>query len=133
MTEIISTATPLKKGNRGKSWTTEEDVQLCRSWIKITGISAWDRGTGTFWERIVKDFYSHYILAEGEVQRSLQSVSARWRYISKRVNVYCWLLEEERKKNLPEDESYVSHKRINTRYRFLTLFSLMLFVDILKR
>ncbi|KNE93363.1 hypothetical protein PSTG_13304 [Puccinia striiformis f. sp. tritici PST-78] len=71
---------------RGASYSSDEDVQICRSWLEITEdpLNSTNQTANTFWAR-VQEHYSAK-LTGGEITRSFDSIKKRWQLIHKSAN-----------------------------------------------
>ena len=75
-----------KRVGRGKAWTPEEDLDLCKAWVKVSEDPKTGNGqkTDQFWKRI------H---ATTKSSRSVRALSSRWSNIRHDVSKFCGLFE----------------------------------------
>jgi len=76
------------KKRKGKNFSISEDEQLCRSWLSISQdpVAGTGQKAATFWQRI----HQHYNeFKETETERTEDSLSNRWGFISKAVSKFC--------------------------------------------
>lgn len=81
-----------KKVGKGRNFSKEEDVQLCKSWLTISEdpITGTDQRASTFWESVVKD-YSTY---QSHGDRTLCSLQSRWGVINRGVSKFVGFLDK---------------------------------------
>lgn len=75
------------KTTRGLSWTAEEEIQLCKSWIAISADASagTDQDRDTLWDRI----RAHFLLNKKmDSKRTAHSLEQHWGRISLRTGNY---------------------------------------------
>ncbi|KAG1451980.1 hypothetical protein G6F56_007941 [Rhizopus delemar] len=77
---------PSSGRGRGKSWTAEEDIQLCQSWIVVSEdpITGRDQRLPQMWDRIHENFAREI----GGTTRSSGSLMNRYSAINKEVTFF---------------------------------------------
>jgi hypothetical protein len=94
------TADAAKRGNRGLSWSVEEDEQLCRSWAdtnvggETTTLSMWDRIKGEFHTKITP-----------RTERSASAMRSRWHVVQGQTMKFCEAVAEAETQFNPDAEN----------------------------
>ena len=95
--ETQARAMKRKRIQRGASFTAEEGVLICESWIEVGTkeiIGAEQRGT-TYWGRFTKRYNESRILPPCNIQaqRTETSISKRWLHIQSEMSKFCGSIE----------------------------------------
>ncbi|KNE93757.1 hypothetical protein PSTG_12860 [Puccinia striiformis f. sp. tritici PST-78] len=77
---------PAVRTPRAANYNSDEDVQICRSWLEITEdpLNSTNQTANTFWARVQEHYSSK--LTGGEITRSFDSIKKRWQLIQHAVN-----------------------------------------------
>lgn len=88
----MSSSSSAKKAGRGKAWTTLEDMNLCKGWIKISEdpITGSGQKQAQFWSRVQ---------AAAKSSRSTRAMASRWGIIRHDVSKFYGLFEAAVKLN----------------------------------
>lgn len=75
------------RGNRGRAYTSTEDVSICQSWISVTQdpLIGTDQSGTQFWDRVYATFVSILGIPS---DRTAGSLSSRFSTISKEVSLF---------------------------------------------
>jgi No apical meristem-associated C-terminal domain len=75
--------------SKGKNFTEEEEMQLCRSYLYVgkDSINGTSQKSTTFWERLTKHFND--ARPEGSEQRPYRSLECKWSLIQHDVAKFC--------------------------------------------
>ena len=70
--------------NSGTKWSTEEEVQLCTSWVTISscGVTGKDQDVKKLW-RNIHDHYVQHWQGDPENIRTQQALESRWKNLKK--------------------------------------------------
>lgn len=81
-----------KKVIKGRDFSKDEDVQLCKSWLTISEdpVTGTNQKASSFWELVLKD-YSKYLTHSDRTIRSLQLC---WSVINQSVSKFVGFLDK---------------------------------------
>lgn len=77
---------------RGANFSTDEDLQLCKSWLAISQdpLIANNQSGASFWKRVHDDFAQH----SPHVPRTVASLEGRWGPMNRSIAKYCGCVEQ---------------------------------------
>ncbi len=86
-------STPLRR-QRGKNFSSSEDVKLCKSWLDVSqnAITGTDQKSETFWAKISDSFNSGKAITDEEF-RSPSSLQSRWTSLQATVAKFCGVFQ----------------------------------------
>src|SRR3954467_13772186 len=82
---------------RGKNWMTNQDEQLCKSWLHISQdpVTGNEQHGDSFWAHV----FTHFEGSLGETGRNQAALSNRWALISKMVSKFSGFFEQIEARN----------------------------------
>jgi hypothetical protein len=97
----------ISKGKEGWNFSSEEECQLCRSFLHVSQdpIAGNGQRTGAFWDRLAKHYQEHKPM--GRKDRPSRNLETKWRVnkhdVAKFVGVYSHILKLQESGTTLED------------------------------